>query len=465
MIPGIYAPDTYNGNGTTTVFAITFEFLSSSTNIRVSLKDTTTGVVTLQTLTTDYTISGSNVTFVTAPASGKIVLIELALNQLQETDYREYDLFPAASHETALDKLTLQGQVTKAATDRSLKVDAAVEGFSATIVGTPAAGQVPMATSATAIAWTDAVDADLLTLGTGVATFLATPSSANLAAAVTNETGSGALVFGTGPTIASPTITGTAVLTGAAVTDGTFNNPTLTSAQLGTPDSGTLTNCTGLPEAGLTLADNTTNNASTSNHGFLKKLSNVSTEFMNGQGNWATPASSGGAWTLISTGTASSSAQVDFTGLSSAYATYAVVFSAVVPATNGSELDLRTSTDGGSTYDAGSGNYVQANFYSTQSVGATSFGSGSVTAISMSGGASNTATHGGISGFIMIGQPSNANRCLVTGQSSYYSGGLTSHVLMSISGARVAAADVDAIRFKMDSGNIASGTFKLYGIN
>lgn len=38
-------------------------------------------------------------------------------------------------------------------------------------------------------------------LGTGIATFLATPSSANLAAAVTDETGSGALVFGTSPTI------------------------------------------------------------------------------------------------------------------------------------------------------------------------------------------------------------------------------------------------------------------------
>lgn len=46
-------------------------------------------------------------------------------------------------------------------------------------------------------------------LGANVATFLATPSSANLAAAVTDETGSGALVFGTSPTIATPTISGT----------------------------------------------------------------------------------------------------------------------------------------------------------------------------------------------------------------------------------------------------------------
>lgn len=43
-------------------------------------------------------------------------------------------------------------------------------------------------------------------LGTGVATFLATPSSANLATAITDETGSGALVFGTSPTIVTPTI-------------------------------------------------------------------------------------------------------------------------------------------------------------------------------------------------------------------------------------------------------------------
>ena len=58
-------------------------------------------------------------------------------------------------------------------------------------------------------------------LGAGVATFLATPSSANLATAVTNETGSGALVFA--------------------------NTPTLVTPVLGTPTSGTLTNCTGLP--------------------------------------------------------------------------------------------------------------------------------------------------------------------------------------------------------------------------
>lgn len=45
-------------------------------------------------------------------------------------------------------------------------------------------------------------------LGTGVATWLATPTTANLLAAVTGETGTGALVFGTSPTLATPVING-----------------------------------------------------------------------------------------------------------------------------------------------------------------------------------------------------------------------------------------------------------------
>ncbi len=62
-------------------------------------------------------------------------------------------------------------------------------------------------------------------LAANVATFLGTPSSANLLAALTDETGTGAAVFGTSPTIATPTLTGTAVaanldISGAVDIDG-----------------------------------------------------------------------------------------------------------------------------------------------------------------------------------------------------------------------------------------------------
>ena len=48
----------------------------------------------------------------------------------------------------------------------------------------------------------------ITSFGTGVATWLGTPSSANLASAVTDETGSGALVFGTSPTLDAITVNG-----------------------------------------------------------------------------------------------------------------------------------------------------------------------------------------------------------------------------------------------------------------
>jgi hypothetical protein len=87
------------------------------------------------------------------------------------------------------------------------------------VLGTPASGTL---TNCTGLPISTGVSG----LGSGVATFLATPSSANLASAVTDETGSGALVFGTSPTIATPTITTSAVI--PIVNGGTAVSSTLT---------------------------------------------------------------------------------------------------------------------------------------------------------------------------------------------------------------------------------------------
>jgi len=87
------------------------------------------------------------------------------------------------------------------------------------VLGTPTSGTL---TNCTGLPISTGVSG----LGSNVATFLATPSSANLAAAVTDETGSGALVFGTSPTIATPTITTSATV--PLVIGGTGTTSTLT---------------------------------------------------------------------------------------------------------------------------------------------------------------------------------------------------------------------------------------------
>ncbi len=73
--------------------------------------------------------------------------------------------------------------------------------------------------------------------------------------------------------------------------------------------SGTNTGDQTISDATVTFTDITTNNSSTSNHGFLKKLDNNAAHFMDGQGNWSTPTAAA-AWGSI-TGTLSSQSDLN----------------------------------------------------------------------------------------------------------------------------------------------------------
>lgn len=132
---------------------------------------------------------------------------------------------PVATSATAGDLFPIQqGANTKQLTNTKLFTNCAL---TTPLLGTPQSGVLsnctglPLTTGVTGTLPVANGGTGITSLGAGVATFLGTPSSANLRSAVTDETGTGSLVFATSPTLVTPV--------------------------LGVPASGDLSNCTGSP--------------------------------------------------------------------------------------------------------------------------------------------------------------------------------------------------------------------------
>lgn len=165
--------------------------------------------------------------------------------------------------------------------------------------------------------------------------------------------------------------------------------------------------------------------------------------------------SSTSQWTLISTATASGSATLDFTtGFSSTYCRWMWVIDSIYPATNNSQFYMRTSTDGGSTYDSGATDYEFAN---------TLNGSGSSDSyIKLTGNLSNAGTLKYKSVIQVSGLlNSSENQKFFYISDEAYSTSKTKAVAY---GSRKNTADIDAVRFLMSSGNISGGTIRMYGL-
>ena len=150
--------------------------------------------------------------------------------------------FSTAANYTAGTGLTLSGYQFSI-TNTGVAASTYGSGTATPVFAVNAQGQITSVTNTTI---TPAIG-NVTGLGTNMLAFLQTPTSANLAATVTDETGTGALVFATSPTFVTPA--------------------------LGTPASGVVTNLTGTASINI----NGTVGATTANTGAFTYLSTSST--------------------------------------------------------------------------------------------------------------------------------------------------------------------------------------------
>lgn len=233
---------------------------------------------------------------------------------------------------------------------------------------------------------------------------------------------------------------------------GSHNFPTQTQG-----DNSTKAATTSYVDTGLATKGAITGQAWTGTHTFPTQSANDNSTKVATTA-YADAAKAIGDWVRISTATASASASIVFTGLSSTYDMYMVEIINAVPATNSVELQLQTSTDGGSSYATAAASYYGTILY----VAGTSITGAAMSTTSIQIATSILNTREGYSGLLYLTAPSASSRCNIRayGQSN---SSTTQQYLFNIVGFRDSTTAVNAFRLQMSSGNITSGTFNLYG--
>ena len=179
----------------------------------------------------------------------------------------------------------------------------------------------------------------------------------------------------------------------------------------------------------------------------------------------------GSAKQHIQTIEADNQSTVDFTEVfdqNDGFDRYQIYADNVVPDENTTRLSARMSSDGASTWDNSSSDYAWSSFVVEQDGGTATAASDSddkIERLSWSSG-NDPDNNDGLSSTVFVSQPTNVNRATVVRASgvghrnsasdpfhTFYAGGI-----------RLTQSAIDSIQFFMDSGDIASGTFSVYGI-
>ena len=162
---------------------------------------------------------------------------------------------------------------------------------------------------------------------------------------------------------------------------------------------------------------------------------------------------------LLETKTASASAQLEFTSISATYTDYLFLVDGILAATAAADLWMRHSTDGGSTFITGSAyvyvfNAVGHGAPSTLS-GVGSGGDAKIIVATSLNAASPVACR-------LTLFTDNGGLVQATWHNTYVNN--SGQVLNGWGGGSRATTGLNAIRFLMSSGNITSGTIRMYGM-
>lgn len=173
---------------------------------------------------------------------------------------------------------------------------------------------------------------------------------------------------------------------------------------------------------------------------------------------------SAGSLVYLGEQTASNSAALDFTSLiTSDYNKYVFELQDIRLATAGEDLLARTSTNNGSSFDNNTNNY-SSNYTTVDSAGTeTNSGASNRTSHIIGVALGNLAT-GAFCGQMCLYNPLGTTNFKNITNEGCYENNAGNLVWISGGGRRNAAADIDAVRFLASSGNITSGTIRMYGV-
>lgn len=442
-----YIPVRTLGNGVTTEFTGTWDMIAAG-NERVYLETVADGTLTLQTLTTDYTLEfdedGFTVTFLSAPSSSYYVVIARDVTQSQATPFKTSQGYQGSVLENALDKITAICQDIQDEVDRcpktalgvvysNLTLDAPVDGEILTWNGTD--GNVTSKSVAElALSSLDNDDLDITFTGLASGDFLKYNGSAWV-----NRTGAQVLSD-----------------IGAQASDATLT--ALASALTAANKIPYATDVDTLGELDFKDEDDMTSNSATA----LASQQSIKAYV---------DAQSVGALVLLGTVSASDDTTIEFingTGgvvFNSTYEEYELHIIDLVPETDATDVYVRTSSNTGVSFDAGASDYAWTHKGGIGSASDADSGDAADTEIQLTDSRqAGSDTGEGFNAVIKIFNPAGT-LYTVLGANVYYTCSASAvPVVIDAIGVRLSAADVDAIQVLMSADNIASGEFKLYGV-